>query len=273
MRRTRSPDPSTLARMTPAEVRSSLLLQDLFISGQVEMVYTDLDRLIVGGIVPNSELALPAYSELGAGYFTEHREVGIINIGDAGEVQVGGRIYPLAPLDCLYIGTGEPDVLFRNTAGGQAAFYLLSAPAHRTFPTCAATLADAQIQEIGSTANASRRKLVRYIHEDGIQSCQLVMGYTSLEPGSVWNTWPPHTHLRRSEIYLYFNLGENHVIHLAGDPMATRHLIVRNRECVLSPPWSVHTGAGTAAYSFVWGMAGENRTFADMDPVALDRLA
>jgi 4-deoxy-L-threo-5-hexosulose-uronate ketol-isomerase len=259
--------------MTTGQIRARLLIDGLFTPGAIEMVYTDLDRLIAGGIMPGDQIALPAFEELGSSYFTERREIGIINIGDAGEVRAGGISYPLGHLDCLYIGVGEPDISFRNAGGGQAAFYLLSAPAHRKFPTCAAGIAQASVQEIGTAAHASRRKLVRYIHEEGIQSCQLVMGYTAMEEGSVWNTWPPHTHARRSEIYLYFGLGENHVIHLAGEPAQTRHVVVREKQAVASPPWSVHTGAGTGPYSFVWGMAGENRAFADMDAVALDRFA
>jgi len=259
--------------MTTAEVRQNLLIDGLFTKGAVELINTGLDRLIAGGIMPDRELELPASKELASSYFTEHRELGIINIGDAGEVKVGSTTFSVGPLECLYVGAGQPDVVFRNVDGGQAAFYLLSAPAHRSCPTRMASLSDATILQIGSANNASRRKLVQYIHEDGIESCQLVMGFTSMEEGSVWNTWPPHTHLRRSEIYLYFGLGENLVIHLAGDPTESRHIVVRERQAVLSPPWSVHTGAGTGPYSFIWGMAGENRTFADMDAVSLARFA
>ena len=171
---------------------------------------------------------------------------------------VGGVRFPMQRLDCLYIGTQERDVVFSSSPGGQAAFYLLSAPAHRKLPTVKACVGEAVVKEIGSAESAYCWKLVQYIHEDGIKSCQLVMGYTSLEIGSVWNTWPPHTHLRRSEVYLYFGMGGETAMHFLGEPGASKHVVVREREAVLSPPWSIHTGVGTAAYSFVWGMAGES---------------
>lgn len=258
--------------MATAELRRHFLIGGLFAPGNIEMVHTGLDRLIAGGVTPAPELRLPNFEDLASEYFTERREFGVINIGDPGEVQVGDRTFAVGALECLYVGIEEPDVVFRTWAGGQAEFYLLSAPAHKKFPTCAAGLSQASIHQIGTQANASRRKLVQYIHEDGIQSCQLVMGYTAIEEGSVWNTWPPHTHARRSEVYLYFGLGNNPLIHLVGEPSASRHVVVRDREAVLSPPWSIHTGVGTGAYSFVWGMAGENKAFADMDPVDLAKF-
>lgn len=259
--------------MTTTEIRRDFLIGGLFQPGRIEMAYTDLDRLIVGGVMPATRLALPAYPELRSAYFTETREMGVINLGDAGEIEVGGRTFPMGHLDCLYVGAGERDVVFTSSPAGQAAYYLLSAPAHRKLPTVKATATDAVVMELGLAERASRRKLVRYIHEDGIESCQLVMGYTSLEAGSVWNTWPPHTHLRRSEVYLYFGMNGETAMHFLGEPEASRHVVVREREAVLSPPWSIHTGVGTGAYSFVWGMAGENRSFDDMDPVDLARFA
>jgi 4-deoxy-L-threo-5-hexosulose-uronate ketol-isomerase len=267
------PGPAEMQLMTTRDLRGKFLIERLFERGKIAMVYTNLDRLIAGGVSPQDELRLPAYDELAASSFTERREIGVINIGDAGEISVAGKTYELAPLDCLYIGIGEPDIVFRSLPGGEAVFYLLSAPAHRKFPTCKATPEQASVHFIGSVGTASRRKLVQYIHEDGIGSCQLVMGYTTLEAGSVWNTWPPHTHPRRSEIYLYFGLGENPLIHLVGEPHASRHLVVRDRQSVLSPSWSIHTGVGTGPYSFIWGMAGENQAFADMDPVDLNTFA
>ena len=264
-----SPRPADLERMNTEELRAHFLIDNLFVPGHVHMAYTDLDRLIAGGIVPQTEIEFPAFRELGTSYFTERREVGIINIVEEGLITAGDQSYPMNHLDCLYIGTGEERVTFSSGPAGQAAFYLLSAPAHRKFPTRKAGLAEASVHEIGFAANASKRRLVQYIHEGGIESCQLVMGYTELEPGSIWNTWPPHTHLRRSEIYFYFDLGEDMLIHLLGEPARTRHLIVRDRQAVLSPPWSVHCGVGTKSYRFIWGMAGENRTFSDMDPADL----
>lgn len=258
--------------MNTEEVREHFLVEDLFVPGHIRMAYTGLDRLIVGGVMPETEIELPALRETGTGYFTERREVGVINIGDKGVVAAGRQSYELDHLDCLYIGTGEERVTFANRPGGPAAFYLLSAPAHRKYPTRKAGLAEATVHEIGNPDNASKRRLVQYIHEGGIESCQLVMGYTELAPGNVWNTWPPHTHLRRSEIYFYFDLGENLLIHLLGEPLRTRHLIVRDRQVVLSPPWSMHCGAGAGNYRFIWGMAGENKTFSDMDPADLKEL-
>jgi 4-deoxy-L-threo-5-hexosulose-uronate ketol-isomerase len=252
--------------LTSAELRDRFLIESLFVPGQLNLTYTNLDRLIVGSILPEAEIVLPGFRELGTSYFTERREIGVLNIGQAGMIAVGEESYGMNRLDCLYIGTGEERVTFASSPGGQAAFYLLSAPAHRKFPTRKAAFEDASVQDIGSVDKASKRRLVQYIHENGIESCQLVMGFTELEPGSVWNTWPPHTHLRRSEIYLYFDLGENLLVHLMGEPSRTRHLIVRDRQAVLSPPWSIHCGAGTSAYRFIWGMAGENKTFTDMDP-------
>ncbi len=259
--------------MTTAEIRRDFLIDRLFRPGEMEMVYTDLDRLVVGGAIPDGELQLPTYPELGTRYFTERRELGIINLGQAGEIAVGDSLFQVGHLDCLYIGTGEPQVTFRNHPGREAAFYMLSAPAHRKFPTTLLTRSEATAKEIGAAEHASKRKLVQYIHEGGIESCQLVMGYTALEPGSVWNTWPPHTHLRRSEIYLYFGLQGGAAMHFLGEAAASKHVVVREREAVLSPPWSVHTGVGTGAYSFVWGMAGENRSFEDMDPVDVAKFA
>jgi 4-deoxy-L-threo-5-hexosulose-uronate ketol-isomerase len=270
-----TPRASELEAMSGLELQRQFLLDGLFQPGAMRLVYTDLDRLIVGGIMPRADEAieLPAYPELAATYFTERREVGVINIGAAGSIEAGGRTYEMKPLDCLYVRMGEPRVTFRSGPGGEAAFYFLSAPAHRSLATCHATAAAAQAQEIGSADSASRRRIVRYIHEGGIPSCQLVMGFTELADGSVWNTLPPHTHQRRSEVYLYFDLGDNILMHFLGTPGATRHVVVRDRQAVLSPPWSIHMGVGTSRYRFIWGMAGENRAFNDMDPVDLRDLA
>lgn len=200
MRNYSTPRAAELAEMTSADIRKHFLLEGLFTPGKIELARTDLDRLLVGGIMPQPELRLPGPPET-AGNFLEGREAGIINVGEVGKVQIGAATYTLDHLDCLYIGTGETDVFFRNRGQGQAAFYLLSAPAHRKLPTRKATVADASVHELGDPRNASRRRLVQYIHEGGIESCQLVMGFTTMHEGSVWNTWPPHTHLRRSEIY------------------------------------------------------------------------
>ena len=258
--------------MTTRDLREQFLLEGLFVPGEIRLVHTDLDRLIVGGIMPESEIELTASSELRAQFFHQRRESGVINIGDPGEVLVDGERLQVNHMECVYIGMGAERVSFRSCSGGRAVFYLLSCPAHRQYPTARAGLDDAEVAEIGDAKNASRRKIFRYIHENGIESCQLVMGFTALSPGSVWNTFPPHTHERRSEIYLYFDLGENVVMHFMGEAVESRHLVVRDRQAVLSPPWSMHCGAGTASYRFIWGMAGENQSFEDMDAIETSLL-
>jgi 4-deoxy-L-threo-5-hexosulose-uronate ketol-isomerase len=267
MRTFNGPGPSEFARLNTREIRREFLIDGLFERGQIHLAATGLDRLIAGGIVPATELVLEAVPELRAKYFQERRETGVINIGAAGRVVVDGSEYPVGPRECLYIGMGARDIRFQSGDGAPAVYYLLSSPAHRQFPTKLVTQRDAAIVETGDARNASRRRIVRYIHEHGVESCQLVMGYTELAEGSVWNTWPAHTHARRSEIYLYFDCDGGLVTHLLGVPTETRHVIVRDREAVLSPHWSIHTGVGTCSYRFVWGMAGENRTFEDMDPI------
>ena len=258
--------------MSTQELREHFLLGDLFAPGEIRLVHTGLDRMIAGGIMPDAALPLDPPPDLRARFFHERRESGVMNIGDPGEVIVDGRHFSVGPLECVYIGRGAENILFRSLHGGQAAFYLLSCPAHRTYPVQRVGIAEAEVVQIGNAANASCRKVHRYIHQNGVESCQLVMGFTVLAPGSVWNTWPPHTHNRRSEIYLYLDLGDNLVLHLLGEPEQSRHLVVRDREAVLSPPWSMHCGAGTAAYKFIWGMAGENQQYDDMDAADPDLI-
>ncbi len=267
------PRAQEIDRMPGPALREQFLVEQLFEPGALNIVATDLDRLAVGAAMPAGELPLPACNEFGTAYFTERRELGIINIGAPGAVRVGSQSYSLDPLDCLYIGIGEQDIVFESATATPAEFYFLSCPAHQKHPTAKLARAEAQSVLLGTTANASQRRLNKYIHPGGIKSCQLVMGFTELLPGSVWNTMPAHRHSRRSEIYLYFDLAENLVVHLYGTPDNTRHLIVRDRQAVLSPPWSLHAGAGTANYRFIWGMAGENQSFDDMDPIALADLS
>jgi len=264
------PSPDAIQRMTTGELREQFLLEDLFAPGEIRLAHTGVDRMIAGGIVPDPEVQLPAYQELRARFFHERRESGVINIGDPGEVIVDSRSWRVGHMECVYIGMGAEQVTFRSDSGGQAAFYFLSCPAHKGYPTCHAGLDDAEVAEIGRASNASCRKIFRYIHQNGIPSCQLVMGFTSLRDGSVWNTWPPHTHDRRSEVYLYVDLGDNVVMHFMGEPESSRHLVVRDRQAVISPPWSIHCGAGTGPYRFIWGMAGENQSFEDMDGANLE---
>jgi len=245
----------------------------MFRPGEVVAHYTDLDRMVIGAAVPiGASLALPHYKETGTGFFLERREIGVLNLGGPGAVTVGGIRHELGTLDCLYVGLGEPDVVFEPGSADQSQYYFVSTPAHAKHPTAVARRADVNTDPIGDATKANRRRINKLIHAGGIKSCQLVLGFTEFEPGSVWNTMPPHTHSRRTEIYLYFDLGDQVVVHLLGEPAATRHVIVRDREAVLSPSWSVHCGAGTGSYRFVWAMGGDNQTFADMDAVSLATL-
>ncbi|KUG07454.1 5-dehydro-4-deoxy-D-glucuronate isomerase [Solirubrum puertoriconensis] len=263
--------PRETAAMNTAQLRENYLIEQLFVPGEIELVYTHYDRMIVGGATPGAAaLSLPCPDELKAEYFLERRELGILNVGEAGEVTVDGTTYALGNQDCLYVGKGSREVSF---AGEGARYYLLSAPAHAEYPTTLRTQAEATPVEMGALETANQRTIYKYIYSEGIQSCQLVMGLTQLKPGSVWNTMPSHTHTRRMEAYLYFNLpAGQRVLHLMGEPHETRPLWVSNEQAILSPPWSIHTGCGTAAYAFIWGMAGENREYTDMDAVALDQL-
>jgi 4-deoxy-L-threo-5-hexosulose-uronate ketol-isomerase len=267
------PTPEATNTLSTEELRARFLLGGLFQPGAITAHYTDLDRMITGAALPTTgSLSLPSAKETGTSYFLERREVGILNLGAEGLVRVGGTTYPLGPLDCLYIGQGEKDVLFVNGSSGQAEFFFISTPAHAKHPTTVVRRADVRTDPIGDPAKANRRRINKLIHPDGVKSCQLVMGFTEFEPGSVWNTMPPHTHSRRTEIYLYFDMGENVVFHFMGEPTATRHLVVRDREAILSPAWSIHCGAGTGAYRFVWAMGGDNQIFSDMDPAPIATL-
>ena len=262
-------------RMTTAELRATFLLDDLFEPGQVKLVYVDLDRTVIGSAVPlGSPLDLPCPAELRANCFTERRELGVLNIGGAGAVEVDGESYALGRRDALYIGRGEHRVSFSSDdANAPAEFYLLSYPAHAIHPVAVVRKADAQPTELGSPETCNRRTVYKYVHLAGARSCQLVMGMTHLHEGSAWNTMPAHTHMRRSEVYLYFDVAEKaRVFHLMGPPEETRHLVMRNCEAVVSPGWSIHAGMGTQAYKFCWGMGGENQDYADMDPAPLETI-
>ena len=267
------PSPEAANTLDTAALRERFLLGGLFQPGAVVAHYTDLDRMVVGAALPGkTPLGLPSDKELGTAFFLERREIGILNLGDPGTVRVGGASHSLGRLDCLYVGRGEKDVSFENGPEGQAQFYFVSTPAHARHPTAVVRRADLQTDPIGDPARANRRRIFKCIHADGIKSCQLVLGFTEFEPGSIWNTMPPHTHSRRTEIYLYFDLQDQIVVHLMGEPAATRHLIVRDREAVLSPAWSIHCGVGTSSYRFVWAMGGDNQVFADMDAVPVSAL-
>jgi 4-deoxy-L-threo-5-hexosulose-uronate ketol-isomerase len=267
------PSPAETNTLSTEKLRDYFLIGGLFQPGQITAHYTDLDRMITGAALPTTApLSLPSAKETGTAFFLERREIGILNLGAPGVVNAGGVKYELGNLDCLYIGLGEKDVTFENGTAGQAQFYFVSTPAHAKYPTAVARRADVKTDPIGDPAKANRRRINKLIHLDGIKSCQLLLGFTEFEPGSVWNTMPPHTHSCRTEIYLYFDLGDNAVVHLMGEPQATRHIIVRDREAVLSPSWSIHAGAGTGNYRFVWAMGGDNQVFSDMDPAPIATL-
>lgn len=262
-------------RMNTAELRESYLIEDLFVPDSLNLIYSDLDRAIVGSAVPtNKSLELSASKELASDYFTQRREIGVINVGGKGIITVDGQSFTMENRDGLYIGRGSKKIVFSSdNKTDTALFYLLSYPAHREFPAAQAKIADAEAVNLGSKAEANERTIFKYIHPGGIKSCQLVMGFTELAEGSVWNTMPAHTHERRTEVYMYFDVPEGSVVfHFMGMPDETRHLVMRNRQAVLSPSWSIHAGSGTNKYCFIWGMGGENQEFADMDGVGLDLI-
>ena len=268
--------PDQVKRMTTAEVRENFHVGNLFVADELMLVYSQIDRMIVGGAMPvTGTIMLEADKhDLAADYFLERREVGIINVGGRGAVTVDGEIFTLAKRDGLYVGKGAQEVLFgsENTAD-PAQFYLLSAPAHMTYPTVPLTIDDAEREPLGDLLNSNVRTIHKYIHPGGASSCQLVMGMTLLEPGSMWNTMPVHTHARRMEVYFYFDVEEGNVVfHLMGEPDETRHVVMRDREAVISPSWSIHAGVGTVNYAFIWGMAGENQAFDDMDGVGMEEM-
>jgi 4-deoxy-L-threo-5-hexosulose-uronate ketol-isomerase len=268
-------DPVRCSTMTTAQLREAFLIDTLYGPGKLQLMHIDLDRAVVGMAVPlRSPIALTADGTLRATSFLERRELGVLNIGGSGVIHVGSENYPLGNLDCLYTGRGAGEIAFESTdPASPAVFYLLSYPAHCKYPTRLVRKDEASPVELGSAAACNRRTVCKYIHLDKVQSCQLVMGVTHLHPGSVWNTMPPHTHMCRSEIYMYFNLAEAaRVFHLMGPVEETRHVVVKNRDIVVSPAWSIHAGVGTQAYSFCWGMGGENQDYGDMDPAPLESL-
>ena len=269
------PSPAETQRLTPDQVRAGFLVENLFVPGSITLQLVDLDRVIVGSAVPLADpLTLEAPDDLLADYFCERRELGVLNIGASGSVTVDGVDIPVQPHEVLYIGRGSREVRFASRdASAPARFYLVSYPAHAVHPLRLMTVADADVLELGAPESANRRRVRRYIHKGGASSCQLVMGVTTLEEGSVWNTMPAHTHDRRTEVYLYFQLPPDAmVVHLMGEPSSTRSMIVRNGEVALSPGWSIHAGCGTRAYAFCWAMGGENQDYADMQPVGMETI-
>jgi 4-deoxy-L-threo-5-hexosulose-uronate ketol-isomerase len=268
--------PDKVRTYTTEQLREEFLIDGLFVDGAINMVYSHIDRIITGGAAPTGKpLALAGDpKELGADYFLERREMGVVNVGGAGKVTVDGSEYAMDKLDGLYVGRGAQDITFASDdAANPAHFYFSSTPAHTSYPTTHIAISSAEPLHLGDIANSNKRTIYKYIHPDGPQSCQLVMGVTLLEPNNMWNTMPAHTHARRMEVYFYFDIeGENVVFHLMGEPEETRHLVVRNEQAVISPSWSIHSGMGTGNYAFIWAMAGENQTFSDMDAVAMTEL-
>lgn len=258
-----------------ARLREEFLIQGLFQPNDVKMVYSHIDRIITGSAMPvGQSLTLAAGDELRAEYFLQRREMGVINIGGEGQITVDGTAYTLRHRDGMYIGRGCKEIVLSSAdAAHPAKFYFNSTPAHTAYPTRLIHPEDCVNVELGSLEQSNHRNICKYILPGQVESCQLVMGMTTLRPGSVWNTMPCHTHDRRMEVYLYFNLPEDaFVMHYMGEPTETRHLVVRNEEAVISPSWSIHSGAGTQAYTFIWGMAGENQDFDDMDGCAMQDL-
>ena len=263
------------SNLSPEDLRGEFLVTGLFQPGEISLHWWETDRTVMGGICPaTAGLPLHAPDALRAGSFFERREAGLLNLGGPGRVRVGGTEYPLESLDALYVGRGAGEVVFSSQdAANPARFWLLSYPAHVAYPTRLVSFKSVEGARLGQHDSANVRTIYKLIHPGAFPTCQLVMGVTRLEPGSVWNTMPAHTHLRRSEIYLYFNLPPEQVVfHFMGRPHETRHLVVRDCEAVLSPPWSIHSGVGTSNYGFVWGMGGENQEFSDMDPAPLSEL-
>lgn len=251
------------------QLRKHFLIENLFVDNMIRLVYTHYDRLIVGGAKPvQSEVVLEPFDTLKANYFLERRELGIINVGGGGIVKVDGETFTLQNKEALYVSKGVQRVSFQSQPGQQALFYFNSAPAHQAYPTKKITFKEAETVELGSIQNANKRTIRKLLVNSVLPTCQLQMGLTDLAEGSVWNTMPPHTHDRRMEAYFYFNISEGNVVcHFMGEPTETRHLWVKNNEAVISPPWSIHSGSGTSNYSFIWGMAGENMDYSDMDAV------
>jgi len=268
--------PEDFVKYNTEQIRAKFLLDNLVEPGAVNFVYTHYDRMVVGAATPtNAAIQLGTYDALKSENFLDRRELGIVNIGATGSVTVEGHLYTLDKIDCLYIGMGNKEVTFHASSdpSNPSKFILFSCPAHASYPTQLMQSKDATPAEMGSAETANQRTINKYIHADGLKSCQLVLGVTNFKPGSIWNTMPAHLHDRRMEAYFYFDLPETQrVIHFMGEPHETRHLFLNNEQGIVSPSWSIHSGVATASYSFIWAMAGENMSFADMDFVNIQLL-
>ena len=268
-------NPRDSKRYDTEELRENYLVKDIFKDDQIELVYSHVDRIIFGGIKPvYKELKLEAGKEMGVDYFLERRELGIINIGGKAIVTIDGTEYELKEKDGLYVGKGNKEVSFKSVNPEEPAkLYVNSVPAHKEYETVKIDIEKANPVRLGDNKTLNKRTIYQYVHPNVCESCQLLMGLTMLEPGNAWNTMPCHTHERRMEVYFYFDMDEDtRVFHLMGEPTETRHLVVKNEECVISPSWSIHSGVGTSNYTFIWGMCGENKTFDDMDHIPMDVL-
>ncbi len=263
-------------RYTTERIREECLVENLFTDDNIKMVYSHIDRIITAGACPVSKaLKLEAAKEvIGADFFLERRELGVINVGGPGKITVDGAEYAMAPRDGIYVGMGSKDIVFTSDSPENPAhFYINSAPAHQTYPIAKIDISKANPVPNGTTEQANKRTIYQYLHPAVMKTCQLTMGLTVLEPGSVWNTMPTHTHERRMEVYFYFDIPKDAVVfHMMGEPTETRHVVIRNEQAVISPSWSIHSGVGTQSYTFIWGMVGENQTFTDMDAVSFDTL-
>lgn len=266
-------------RYTTDDIREEFLIENLFAPDAVSAVYSHVDRVAVIGCMPAGggvplDKGIDVWASFGTQYFLERREAGVFNIGGSGAIRVDGRLYDLGFKDCLYIARGVREVIFAsNDAKTPAKFYMVSAPAHRTYETKLIRIADAAKRQSGAAETSNKRVINQFIHPDVLATCQLSMGMTNLEPGSVWNTMPAHTHERRMEVYMYFEVQEDHVVfHMMGEGQETRHIVMKNEQAVISPSWSIHSGAGTCSYSFIWAMAGENLAFDDMDAIPSNEL-
>lgn len=266
--------PEDFKTYTTERMRREFLIPAVMVPDRITLVYSHVDRIIAGGAVPVNPLALTAGKEMGVAYFLERRELGIINVGPRGSVTLDGEEFVLDKTDGLYVGMGVKEIVFRSAdPQNPARFYLNSSPAHKTYPTVKILRNDIQPRELGSLAQSNARRIYQYIVPTRVQSCQLVMGMTALDTGSMWNTMPTHTHERRMEVYFYFDMPEDAVVfHMMGQPSETRHIVLRNEQAVISPSWSIHSGVGTVNYTFIWGMCGENQTFDDMDHIAMKDL-
>ena len=274
-----SANPRDVKRYTTEELRAEFLIENLYRPDEVTAVYSHVDRMVTLGCMPVSETVsidkgIDVWANFGTKFFLERREIGIFNIGGAGKISVDGTAYALGYKDCLYITMGAKEVLFSSDCGDKPAkFYMVSAPAHRSYETRLLKLADANKRPLGALETSNKRVINQFIHPAVLKTCQLSMGMTVLEPGSVWNTMPAHTHERRMEVYMYFEVPEDQVVfHMMGQGQETRHIVMTNEQAVISPSWSIHAGAGTCAYTFIWAMGGENQEFDDMDTIPTNKL-